>query len=222
MSRRRWWRRLALLILTPWLVLVLSLLALRWLPPPVTAFMLQAEQRPVHYQWLDWEQIPPAAALAAIAAEDQRFPHHNGFDFNQISAALDDYQNGKPLRGASTISQQVCKNLFLWPGGGFLRKGLEAGCTAHLELLWPKRRILEVYLNVVEFAPGVYGVEAAARRFFAKPAQHLRRAECALMMSVLPSPKRLNLAAPTPYMRERSTWIQQQMRQLGDAYVAGL
>lgn len=219
---RRWGWRLLRWCAYAWLFFIALLLLLRWLPPPLSAFMLQSQVRPVSYQWRDWSQLPLAAGLAAVASEDQRFPLHHGFDWHQINQALTEYRAGEGLRGASTISQQVCKNLFLWPGGGLARKGIEAFCTAHIELLWPKRRILEMYLNIAEFGPGVYGVEAAAQRYFHKPATDLSSAEYALMMTALPSPSRYRLDQPGPYMQERQRWVEQQMRQLGSQHLAAL
>jgi monofunctional biosynthetic peptidoglycan transglycosylase len=161
------------------------------------------------------ERIAPVAALAMVAAEDQRFPAHGGFDFAAIRAAIEQRLRGEPLRGASTISQQVAKNLFLWNRRSWLRKGLEAWFTLWLELLWSKRRILEVYLNIAEMGAGVYGVEAASRRFFGISAQELAPAQAALLAAVLPNPRRLRADAPGDYLRQRQRWILNQMHQLG-------
>jgi len=169
--------------------------------------------------WIDWEQIPPHAALAVVAAEDQRFLEHHGFDFDSLQDALQTARRGQPLRGASTISQQVAKNLFLWPGRSFLRKGLEAYLTVELELVWSKRRILEVYLNVAEFGHGVFGVGAASEKFFAKTPAEITEAEAALLAAVLPSPSRLHVERPSAYVRQRQSWIQGQMRHLQAAGV---
>ncbi|MCG8464116.1 MAG: monofunctional biosynthetic peptidoglycan transglycosylase [Xanthomonadales bacterium] len=208
--------------LSLWLVFILLLLVLRFLPPPVSAFMLQADQNPVQYQWRDWEQLSPHLAQAAVAAEDQRFPLHYGLDWVQIEAAINDYQKGQGLRGASTITQQVCKNLFLWPGGGLFRKGIEAFCAGNIEVIWGKRRILEMYLNIAEFAPGIYGVEAAAQHFFQQEAYSLNREQSALMMAVLPNPKALHIDTPSDYVQQRQAWIMQQMRQLGASHLQAL
>lgn len=180
---------------------------LRVVPVPVTAFMLHDDERPRRHDWVPWEQISRHAAVAVIAAEDQRFLEHDGFDFEAIDRALTDAQRGRRLRGASTISQQVAKNLFLWPGQSWLRKGLEAWFTMWIELLWPKQRILEVYLNSAEFGRGVWGVEAASRLYFRKPAAGLNRPEAALLAAVLPSPKRFRVADPSAYLRQRQDWI---------------
>ena len=197
---------------------------LRWVPVPVTSFMIQdrlgalvareAGYRYTH-DWVPWQQISPHAAVAAIAAEDQKFTSHRGFDFQQIDRALTAAERGQRLRGASTISQQLAKNLFLWPGRSWVRKGLEAYFTVLLELLWPKQRILEVYLNSVEFGRGVWGVEAASQRFFSRPAQQLTRQQAALLAAVLPNPRRFRVDSPTAYVQNRQAWILRQMSQLG-------
>ncbi|MBX3702826.1 MAG: monofunctional biosynthetic peptidoglycan transglycosylase [Steroidobacteraceae bacterium] len=193
----------------------------RFVPVPVTAFMLLDDERPRHHDWVPWAAISRHAATAVIAAEDQKFLEHGGFDFEAIDQALTAAQRGRRLRGASTISQQVAKNLFLWPGQSWARKGLEAWFTLWIEALWPKRRILEVYLNSAEFGPGVWGVEAASRRYFGKPAARLDRAEAALLAAVLPNPKRLRVARPSHYLRERQDWILWQMGMLERAGFKG-
>ena len=238
MARRRKGRlarvvRVALIALAAWAaVTVLVIVALRWVDPPTSAFMMRDRVAGLvggddgyrfSHEWRDWNEISRYAALAVIAAEDQRFAEHHGFDFKQIDRALADRERGRRVRGASTISQQVAKNLFLWPGQSWFRKGLEAGLTVLIELAWPKRRILEVYLNVVEFGRGTWGVQAASRRFFDKDAARLGPAEAALLAAVLPSPKRYRADAPGPYLRKRQAWIQRQMAALGGtAYLAKL
>ena len=213
--RRPWWRFLLLLVALPLLACVLLVAALRVVDPPTSAFMLAyrlaADAPPPDYRWVPWEQLSPQLPVALVAAEDQRFPRHRGFDFEAIEAAL--AERGR--RGASTISQQVAKNLFLWSGRSWLRKGLEAGFTVLIEALWSKQRILEVYANIAEFGPGVYGAEAAAQRYFGKPAAHLDAAESARLAAVLPSPRRWSAAAPGPFVLERQRWIERQARQLG-------
>lgn len=200
------------------------LLLFRWIPVPATAFMLRdvvaalAADAPGYrfrHDWVAWERISPHAAVAVIAAEDQKFARHHGFDLQSIDQALDEARRGRRLRGASTISQQVAKNLFLWPGQSWPRKGLEAGLTVMIELLWPKRRILEVYLNSVEFGRGIWGIEAASQRYFGKPAARLNRHEAALLAAVLPNPSRLRVDAPSAYVRGRQRWILDQMAALG-------
>jgi monofunctional biosynthetic peptidoglycan transglycosylase len=207
---------------------VLAVLLLRFVPPPTSAFMLERHwqgifgpggKTPIEYQWTTWRGLSPQMALAAVAAEDQKFPHHFGFDFEAIADALEDIEEGSRFRGASTISQQVAKNLFLWKGRSFLRKGLEAYFTVLIEALWPKRRILEVYLNVAEFGDGIYGLEAAAQRYFGKPAAKLTRKESALLAAVLPNPKQFKVAAPSLYVRLRAMRIEKQMKTLGAGYL---
>ena len=209
----------------------LIVVVLRWAPPPTTAFMLQHQlivrwagqpERAARYRWVEWSEMNPELAVAVVAAEDQRFPQHHGFDFEAIGKALDERQNGGRLRGASTISQQVAKNLFLWPGRSLVRKGLEGYLTVLIELAWSKRRILEVYLNVAEFGDGVYGVGVASELFFGRPSSRLDRRQSALLAAVLPSPKRLDAREPSAYVRERQDWILTQMDQLGGvSYLAG-
>lgn len=190
--------------------------SLRWVRPPATAMMLldPGPFAQVHYRWVDRGSISAYAARAVIAAEDQKFLEHHGFDFASINDALADYRAGNGLRGASTISQQVAKNLFLWPGRSFVRKGLEAYFTLLLESLLSKQRILEIYLNVAELGPHVFGVGAAAERLLGTDAEHLTAAQAALLAAVLPSPKRLSVAEPSDYVRERQAEIQEQMRLL--------
>jgi len=206
--------------------------SLRWVPPPTSSLMIQQrlmaylsgkKDSRFHYRWVDWRKISPSMAIAVVAAEDQEFPHHMGFDFESIREAVAEYEQGGGLRGASTISQQVAKNLFLWPGRSYLRKGLEASLTVLIELLWPKRRILEVYLNIAEFGEGVFGVAAASRTFFGKPPENLGPEESALLAAVLPNPLRFKVQSPSKYIRKRAAWIQDQARILGgSAYLKDL
>jgi monofunctional biosynthetic peptidoglycan transglycosylase len=195
---------------------------LRFVPPPTTMFMLTADLRPVHYQWVDWKHIAPSAALAAVAAEDQKFPEHWGFDFEAIDRALNHNEHSRHLRGASTISQQTAKNVFLWRARSYLRKGLEVWFTVLIEATWSKRRILEVYLNVAQFGPDTYGVEAAARHFFGKSAAQISPHEAALLAAVLPNPVRYRVDRPSPYVIARTADIEEQMHQLGSAYLREL
>ena len=169
------------------------------------------------YQWVPLEKISPQAALAVIASEDQRFPFHAGFDFESIRQAVRHNARGGKIRGASTLSQQVAKNLFLWRGRGWVRKGIEAGITGLIELLWPKERILEMYLNIAEFGRGTYGVQAAAQRFYGKDAARLTRRESATLAAVLPAPKQWRVDAPGPRVQRRRDAIMTQMRLLGGA-----
>jgi monofunctional biosynthetic peptidoglycan transglycosylase len=209
---------------------VAAVVALRWIDPPFTAFM--ATDRLTHlfdddydfrHDWRDWNGISKHVAVAAIAAEDQTFPSHHGFDFKQIDKALHDRERGRRVRGASTISQQVAKNLFLWRSQSWFRKGLEAGITVLIEACWSKQRILEVYLNVAEFGRGTYGVQAASERYFRKDAARLSRREAALLAAVLPAPGRYQVQAPSRYVQRRRDWIQRQMVALGGtSYLARL
>jgi monofunctional biosynthetic peptidoglycan transglycosylase len=213
-------------------VSVLIVAAFRWVPVPVTSFMIQDWFATDHKQqagsdsphdWVPWPEISMQAAVAVIAAEDQKFLEHQGFDLEAIDKAWTDAQRGRRLRGASTISQQVAKNLFLWPGQSWFRKSLEAWFTLWIEMLWPKQRILEVYLNSAEFGRGVWGVEAASRHFFHKPAANLNRHEAALLAAVLPNPKRYRVDRPSPYVLRRQQWILGQMQQLQrDSRLGGL
>jgi monofunctional biosynthetic peptidoglycan transglycosylase len=203
--------------LAAWIVLsVGAVLALRWIDPPTSAFMLRERMAvPIRYRWVDDANISPQVKVAVIAAEDQNFPAHYGFDVKSINDALEERQRGRRVRGASTISQQVAKNLFLWSGQSWVRKGLEAYFTVLIETLWPKQRILEVYLNVAEFGRGVFGVGAAADVYFHKRAARLNEYDAALLAAVLPSPKRMRVNAPSNYVRSRQQWILGQMRGLG-------
>jgi monofunctional glycosyltransferase len=202
---------LVVLVLLSWIPVLL----LRWLPPPTTAFMLQQNHKTQYrYKWMNWNQLGTRPALAVMAAEDQKFPGHFGFDTGAIQNAVIDKLDGKPLRGASTISQQVAKNLFLWPGRQMSRKALEAWFTVLIELTWPKQRILEVYLNIAEFGPGLYGFPEASRHYFGLNPAQLSDSQAAMLAAVLPNPIALQANNPSEYLRERQRWIQEQMQQL--------
>lgn len=222
-----------LLALAGWAAItVAAVIALRWIDPPFTTFMVsdridafvsREKGYEFRHDWVDWPQISQHAAVAVIAAEDQQFPFHRGFDFKQINKALADRERGRRVRGASTISQQVAKNLFLWRGQSWFRKGLEAGITVLIEACWSKQRILEVYLNVAEFGQGTYGVQAASQRYFHKDAARLSRSEAALLAAVLPAPTRFRVDAPSRYVQRRQAFIQRQMNALGGtSYLAQL
>jgi monofunctional biosynthetic peptidoglycan transglycosylase len=205
-----------------------SILLLRFVPPPTSSMILQerwaawrSDAPAPEQRWVPGTEISPHVALAVVAAEDQRFPDHWGLDPEAIGDALEEGRQGGRKRGASTITQQVAKNLFLWPGHSYVRKALEAGLALSLEALWSKERILEVYLNIAEFGDGVFGVEAASRRFFGKPASGLTREESALLAAVLPSPRRFRVDRPSAYVRTRQAWILKQMDQLGGAAFLG-
>lgn len=213
---RRLFRLAASIVALFVVVSVALVLPLRWIEPPTTAFMLQDESGriPVAYNWMDWPELGTAGAIAVVAAEDQKFAQHFGFDFKSIQASVMEYREGSSLRGASTITQQVAKNLYLWPGRSFVRKGIEAWLALLIELTWPKQRILEMYLNIAEFGPGLYGVPAASRAYFDKVPAELTDAEAALLAAVLPNPKRLQVDRPSAYVRERQRWILRNMQRL--------
>jgi len=209
---------------------VLAVASLRWINPPLTSFMAEAQlaawaSRDSNYlprhSWVDLNRISPNLPLAVVASEDQKFPEHWGFDVAAIEKAYALNQHSHKVRGASTISQQVAKNLFLWSGRSFFRKALEAYFTVLIESLWPKRRILEVYLNIAEFGPGIYGAEAAAQRYFHKPASGLTRGDAAVLAAVLPNPQRYSAAAPSRYVQQRRDWILGQMQGLGGPEMLG-
>ncbi|HMN46424.1 MAG TPA: monofunctional biosynthetic peptidoglycan transglycosylase [Povalibacter sp.] len=224
---RRLLRFIGWLLLSWFVVTILVVLLFRWVDPPTSAFILRervigATANPsyqVKQRWVDWPQISPQMKVAVIASEDQTFPDHFGFDFKSIDKALDDRERGRRVRGASTLSQQVAKNLFLWPGRNWIRKGLEAYFTLLIETLWPKQRILETYLNIAEFGKGVFGVGVASETYFRKPAAKLNAYDAALLAAVLPNPKRLKANAPSSYVRSRQQWIVGQMRGLGGTAV---
>lgn len=196
---------------------IILILLLRWLPPPTSAFMLRqrVSGRSVDYRWVPLERISPYAALAVISSEDQNFFNHHGLDLGAIAEAMEDNKSRRRPRGASTISQQVAKNLFLWSGQSYFRKGIEAYFTLLMEILWPKRRILEVYLNIAEMGKGLFGVEAASHRFFGKPATRLNMYEAAALAAVLPNPRRMSADRPSDYVRHRTWQIIEQMNALG-------
>ncbi len=212
----RWAGNLLLsFILVTWLVVLI----LRFINPPVTAFMLlQNQGGSVHgsyaYRWTDWHKLGSTAALAVMAAEDQKFPDHHGFDVSAIHKAVVEQIDGSGFRGASTITQQVAKNLFLWPGRSYFRKLIEAYFAAIIEITWSKQRILEIYLNIAEFGRGIYGIPAASQHYFGKLPVQLSNADSALLAAVLPNPKKLHVNNPSSYVRERQRWIIEYMQRL--------
>ena len=218
---RRWLTRLLICVGSLWFA---GIVIFAFLPVPFSAVMAERQISAwlkgdfawvAHSDWVAGEAISSWMPLAVIAAEDQKFPLHWGFDVEAIESVLG--KQGGRLRGASTISQQTAKNLFLWNGRSWLRKGLEAGLTLGIESVWSKKRILTVYLNIAEFGDGVFGIEAASQRYFHKPASRLTMAEAALLAAVLPNPLRFRVDAPSSYVRQRQAWIMRQMRQLGGA-----
>src|ERR1700722_7665320 len=194
------------------------ILAFRFVPPPITPLMVirLIEGYPLRHRWVAYEEIAPVLAHAAIASEDNLFcVEAFGFDIHALRGQFDAWADGKRPRGASTITMQTAKNLLLWPGRDPVRKLIEAWLTPQIALLWPKRRVLEVYLNIVEFGPGIYGAEAAARWFFHKPAAELTQREAAQLVSVLPRPLGWVAAPPGPYVRLRAGVIERRIEQLG-------
>lgn len=218
-------RRLLLLFVGLW---ALGILLFSFLPVPYSGVMLEKQLSAwlagnmgyvARQTWVPMDQISPYMALAVIAAEDQKFPSHWGFDTRAIYSVLTADGISGPSRGASTLSQQTAKNLFLWNGRSWVRKGLEAGLTVGIEVAWSKKRILTVYLNIAEFGNGIFGVEQAAQKFFGKPASKLSANEAALLAAVLPNPIRFRVDAPSEYVRQRQAWILRQMNQLGGVRV---
>ena len=212
-KRSRLGRLLGLILLILIAVPVVGVLLFAVVPPTPTILMLQqaAKGQGLDYRWRGLNDISPHLVNAAIAAEDARFCSHHGFDMEAIEKALDHNAEGGRIRGGSTISQQTAKNVFLWPSRDWVRKGLEAGYTVMIEAVWSKRRIMEVYLNVVEWAPGVYGAQAASRHWFGKDADELTAREAARLAAILPSPRRYKAASPGPYVRRRAGRIQAAM-----------
>ena len=224
-AAKKWAKRLFLwLPLGFCLITIGQVLVLKWLDPIGSNFMFSRQlsawasgdwQTRIDYRWRDLDAISKSLPLALVAAEDQRFPDHHGFDFKAMEKAHRSNQRGRKVRGASTISQQTAKNLFLWSGRSYVRKALEAWYTLWIELLWSKRRILEVYVNIVEYGDGVYGAEAAAQRFFGVKAKSLNTSQSARLAAVLPNPKKYNAKNPGPYVQRRSRAIERQMQALG-------
>ena len=219
---KRWVIRVILGIAGMWIA---GIIVFGMLPVPFSAVMMERQisawlhgdfSYVAHSDWVGMDEISPWMGLAVIAAEDQKFPEHWGFDMAAIQKAVaHNERNENRIRGASTLSQQTAKNLFLWDGRSWVRKGLEAGLTVGIETVWSKRRILTVYLNIAEFGDGIFGVEAAARHYFNKPASQLSLSQAALLAAVLPNPLRFKADAPSGYVRSRQAWILRQMRQLG-------
>ena len=203
-------------------LLLTSILVPRVLPPPLTFLMVSRslEGEGLSYRWRSLDDISPRLVEAVIASEDARFCEHRGFDMKAIEKALKANERGGRIRGGSTISQQTAKNVFLWPGRDWIRKGLEAGYTVLIETLWGKRRVMEVYLNVAEWAPGVYGAEAASRHWFGKSASELSAREAARLAAILPSPRRYDASSPGRYVRGRASRVQAAMGTVRDEGLA--
>lgn len=224
-SKKSWLKRLFIWLPLCFCFITMSqVVLLKWIDPVTSSFMMTRQLQAmlagdwsyrIDYRWRDMAKISKQLPLAVVASEDQRFPVHKGFDVVAIKKAYQSNLRGKKVRGASTISQQCAKNLFLWSGRSYVRKALEAWYTYWIELFWSKKRILEVYVNVVEFGDGVYGAEAAAKRFYRIPANSLSRSQSAVLAAVLPNPKIYNARNPGPYVQRRSKAIERQMRALG-------
>jgi len=218
----QWVKRGVISLLGIWLA---GIVIFAFLPVPFSAVMVERQITAwatgnfgyvSHSDWVPMNEISSPMALAVMAAEDQKFPEHWGFDVGAIQSALSNNEKEDArIRGASTLSQQTAKNLFLWDGRSWVRKGLEAGLTVGIETVWTKRRILTVYLNIVEFGDGVFGVEEAAQHFFHKPASRLTASQAALLAAVLPNPHQFKVNAPSAYVLRRQQWILRQMSQLG-------
>lgn len=217
-----WLKKVAILLLSVWFF---SLIIFKFVPVPFSSVMVERQLTAwvnlnfsyvSRSDWVNESHISPYIYLAVIAAEDQNFPHHWGFDLDAIERAYEHNQNKKhTVRGASTISQQTVKNLWLWDGRSWIRKGIETAMTPVMEFMWSKTRILTVYLNIVEFGEGVFGVEEASKKFFNKPASKLSMEEAALLAAVLPNPHRYNVKSPSSYVLRRQAWILNQMHLLG-------
>ena len=204
---------------------ILSTIIFAFIPVPFTPLMgiratqqfIDSKEVELHKQWVPIEKISPHLQLAVVCAEDQKYLDHFGFDVDAIKKALDHNKESKRVRGASTISQQTAKNLFLWPGRSWIRKGLEVYFTLLIEVFWSKERILEVYLNVAEMGNGVYGAEAASLYYFGKPSDKISRQQAALLAACLPNPRKYSPVKPSRYISGRQNWILRQMRYWGSS-----
>ncbi|WP_310217937.1 monofunctional biosynthetic peptidoglycan transglycosylase [Caulobacter sp. BE264] len=206
-------RLLRNLLLALFLVLVagpvVAVILYRFIPPPVTPLMVirAVEGRGLDHRWRSMDKISPALPRALIAAEDAKFCEHRGFDFEALQKAYENNESGRKIRGGSTISQQTAKNVFLWPGRSYVRKGLEAWFTVLIETFWGKRRIMEVYMNSIEYGSGIYGAEAAAQRYFGVSAAKLTQAQSARLAAILPSPLKWKVIKPGKYVAKRTKKI---------------
>ncbi len=210
------------LLLVFFLLSLLQVLSLKWIDPLTSSVILQREfnlfssdKKPISYKWYDYEDISKEIVIAVVASEDQNFPTHFGFDFEQIGKAFKEKNKRGSLRGASTITQQVAKNLFLWEGKSFIRKAFEAYYTILIEVFWSKRRIVEIYINIAEMGDNIFGVGMASKIYFKKFPAKLTKQESALIAAVLPNPKKFSLQNPSAYVRKRQAWILEQMLLLG-------
>lgn len=201
------------------IVSIVSVILFRWIPIPVTPLMLircveqkmDGKEMKLNKDWVSLDEISHSLQLAVVCSEDQNFIKHNGFDFEAIEKAMDYNETHTKTRGASTISQQTAKNVFLWQGRSYLRKGLEVYFTFLIETFWSKERIMEVYLNVIEMGDGIYGAQAASKTFFKKDAKYMSKSECATIAAVLPNPRKFNAGKPSAYTQKRRGWVMNQM-----------
>ena len=214
---QRIWRFTWKTFLILFIAQLIYIIALKWINPPITLTQLSSwiSGDGLKRDYVGYDEMSSQIKLAVISSEDQIFPDHDGFDWKSIEKAMK-YNKRKPgrVRGASTISQQTAKNVFLWQGRDWIRKGLEVYFTKMIELVWGKRRILEVYLNVIEMGKGIYGAEAAAQTYFNKPAKNLSRLQAAMIAACLPNPKKFTVKPPSPYVVVKSGWIVRQMNAL--------
>lgn len=198
---------------------ILMVVLFKWVPVPFTPLMgiryFENPDERIEHRWVPFEEISNNLKLAVIGSEDQNFPHHNGFDMKAIEKAMEDNRQGKRVRGASTISQQTAKNVFLWPQRSWLRKGFEVYFTFLIETIWGKERILEVYLNSIEMGKGVYGAEAASQHWFRKSASNLSPYEAAAIAAILPNPRQYRANPASSYVEGRKAWIVRQMNNMG-------
>lgn len=216
----KWILKLSILF---FVISVLLVFAMRWINPITSSIMIQrqisgffdGDFELITYHWVNYNDVSKYMPIAIVAAEDQNFPNHFGFDFKQIEKALKENKRGRRIRGASTITQQVAKNLFLWEGKSFVRKGIEAYFTLLIELLWDKQRILEVHMNIAEMGDKIFGVGTASVAYFKKPAAGLNIRQAALLAAILPNPKKYSAIKPSGYVRGRQNWIVRQINSLG-------
>jgi len=224
---KKLWKLIKRTFIIVFIAQLVYIVVLKWINPPVTITQINSlmEGNGLHRDYISYDKMPKSAKLAVIASEDQLFTTHNGFDKKSIEKALEfnEKKKGEKIRGASTISQQVAKNVFLWQGRSWFRKGLEAYFTFMIELVWGKERILEMYLNVSETGIGTFGIEAASQRYFKKPASQLTKNEAARIIVNLPNPKKYRVNPPSSYVSKRASWVERQMRNLqGDAEIKKL
>jgi monofunctional biosynthetic peptidoglycan transglycosylase len=213
------WKKLRRIFLYLFIAQLIYIFLLKWINPPITVTQLGSllSGYGLHRDYVEWEEISPNARLAVMASEDQLFPDHNGLDWKSIEKAMKhNKKKPKRVRGASTISQQVAKNVFLWQGRSYVRKGLEVYFTFMIELVWGKERILEMYLNVAEMGKGIFGIEAAAQKYFNKSAKKLSQTEAAMIAAGLPNPKKYSVKPASNYIKRRYPWVLQQMGFLRD------